>query len=408
MKTDKAYPYIENANDELRRLCEDRLKYAYGDSVPDKISERLNWEFDAISNTGVEFSFIFLRRLIEKLNLKPIDMNIRGTAGNSLVCFLLGITDIDPFQYNLSPYFMYGLNGNKEPDININLSERFLKKAASCYNDFDELAEAVWAYPNSDKQTVNIDEKTYATGLFLIPKIKNHINEPKTSTLFSEFNASSYDYDKFDSSFYKQNLLFYPILDILTELKDLTGVEPENLTFEEPEILSLFSSDFLDMHHIKFPDGTLNIIKKLKPQNFNDLVKAFGLMYGTGVWENNAGTLLEREDINLSDIISHRDDIFDYLKAEGVDEADAFNIAEEIGKGKWSSPRHKQKDEQIELLKDFNIPDWYIESCNKIGYLFPKAHSISYIKTLWRLGWYKIHYPEQYEASKEKCHIRST
>lgn len=105
----KHYPFNENNSIELRTLCERKLVQTYKD-VSSEMIERLDWKLKAIHNTNTEFAFIFLHCIIENLGLRPFNVNIQGCTGNIFVCYLLGISDIDPIQYNLSPYFVFGLD----------------------------------------------------------------------------------------------------------------------------------------------------------------------------------------------------------------------------------------------------------------------------------------------------------
>ncbi len=138
-------------------------------------------------------------------------------------------------------------------------------------------------------------------------------------------------------------------------------------------------------------------------RKFSDLVKLFGLINGTGTWTDNAEELLMKGTVSLDEIIADRDDVYDIMIKYGIDEELSFPFAEMIRKGKGFT------EEQKTDLCARGIPEWFIESCGKIKYLFPRAHSISYALQIWQLAWYKLHYPEQfYRAYLETAFISDT
>lgn len=436
----KHYPCTENDASELKRLCESKLRQIYKNSVSGKIKERLNWELEAIHNTHTEFAFLSLYHLIENLHIRPFDMNTRGCAGNVLVCFLLGISDINPIQYHLSPYFVFGFNRMKEADIVINFSKIMKEKIIAEYRNCNAPFVAFWAsmddctsaeaayaavenYQTDKSIHFSDDEKdrivgnlqglyrakeVYSSGMILIPK--GYDPEDFTPIAVAEDGRiiTYFNYYAMDNCLYKQDILDCCYLDMLERLEIITGEIPEELTYCEPEIMELFldingiwGCEELPEFKLEFQRGggeqtSMEILKKAMPKNFDELVKVYGLCHGTNVWEHNAEILLKTGTVSLHEIISSRDDIYDYLQNKGIEEETAFLVAEAVRKGIWGRGYSKKHSEYVEMMLDAGVPIWFLWSCSQIDYLFPRAHAISYTRLNWRLGWYKVHYPEQY------------
>lgn len=208
------------------------------------------------------------------------------------------------------------------------------------------------------------------------------------------------------------NLLKFDILGhdnptILRILKDLTGIDEKDIPHYDLDTMSLFSSlaklKISVKEMLNEPTGVLSIpefgtkfvremLVDTKPSTFADLIRISGLSHGTDVWLGNAKDLI-KGGLNLSQIIACRDDIMNYLIASGIESKIAFNIMEDVRKGKGIKP------DNLVVLNDNKIPEWYINSCNKIKYMFPKAHATAYVMHAWKFAWYKLNYPLEYYAS---------
>ena len=192
----------------------------------------------------------------------------------------------------------------------------------------------------------------------------------------------------------------------LKALSDITGIDVKTIPINDPETLLLFSSrEPLKCHsnYLNESTGALGIpefgtnlgrgmLKETNPKLFSDLLILSGLSHGTGVWAGNAQELIRNGTCTLREVIGCRDDIMTYLSAHGVEPLTAFKIMEDVRKG-----RKVNKDYEA-IMKQNNIPQYYIDSCNKIEYMFPKAHATAYVMMAIRVAWFKVHMPLEYYA----------
>lgn len=223
----------------------------------------------------------------------------------------------------------------------------------------------------------------------------------------SDIITTHFDYHAISSRLVKLDILGHDDPTVLKMLEDLTGVNCRTIPLDEGKVLSLFrSTDALgiDGKELGSKMGTLGIpefgtkfvrqmLEDTNPQTFSDLVMISGFSHGTDVWLNNAQDLIKSGTAKVSEVISTRDDIMLSLIQKGVNPDKAFKIMEDVRKGKGI------RQEYIPMLKEHQIPDWYIQSCQKIKYLFPKAHASAYVTMAFRIAFYKIYYPAAFYAS---------
>jgi len=190
-------------------------------------------------------------------------------------------------------------------------------------------------------------------------------------------------------------------------LYEYSGVDPMTIPMDDKATMSIFSSVKAlgvdpeelgtDVGTIGIPefgtDFVMGMLRETKPKTFAELVRISGLSHGTDVWLGNAQTLIEKKIATLSEVISCRDDIMIYLIHKGVPPSSAFKIMENVRKGKGL------KEEEEKLMREYNVPEWFIESCKKIKYLFPKAHAVAYVSMAFRIAYFKVHYPLAFYAA---------
>lgn len=220
--------------------------------------------------------------------------------------------------------------------------------------------------------------------------------------------TTHFDYHKIDSNLLKLDLLGHEAPLILKKLKEVTGVDYLTVPFYEKEVLDLFESPKSlgitpnDISGTKLgcltlpefgTDFAMRMCEDAKPKTVADLIRIAGLAHGTDVWQGNVQDLIKNGDCTLSTAICCRDDIMIYLIEKGLDKGLAFNIMEKVRKGKGLT--HEWEEE----MKKHDVPDWYIGCCNKIKYMFPKAHAAAYVLASLRIAYYKVHYPAEYYAT---------
>ena len=230
--------------------------------------------------------------------------------------------------------------------------------------------------------------------------VQHPANDMTTDTITTHF-----DYHSIDHNLLKLDILGHDDPTMIRMLQDLTGIDPVKIPLDDPQVMSLFKSTEAlgitpeqiggcPLGALGIPEfGTDFVIQMLidtKPSSFSDLVRISGLSHGTDVWLGNAQTLIEEGKATISTAICTRDDIMTYLINTGVESSLSFTIMESVRKGKGLKP------EWEEAMTAAGVPDWYIWSCKKIKYMFPKAHAAAYVMMAWRIAYCKVNYPQAY------------
>lgn len=238
--------------------------------------------------------------------------------------------------------------------------------------------------------------------VFEFTPIQYPANDSSSGTITTHF-----EYHALEDSLVKLDILGHDDPTMLRLLQDLTGVAASDISLDDQDTMAIFSSlETLGVREdqIGTPVGTLGIpefgtrfVRQMlidtSPKTFSDLVRISGLSHGTNVWTNNAQDLIRAGITDLSNVIATRDDIMSYLMLRGLEARDAFRIMEQVRKGRGLS------DDDMALLRKFKVPEWYIESCNKISYMFPKAHAVAYVTMAFRIAYFKVHYPLPFYAT---------
>ena len=337
-----------------------------------------------------------------------------------------------------------GFKGDKEPDIDLNFSGEYQSKAHK-YTEvifgagqtfragtIATLADkTAFGYVKNyyeergiHKRTCEINRITqgctgvrrstgqHPGGIIVLPMgqdinsftpVQHPANDMTTDTVTTHF-----DYHSIDHNLLKLDILGHDDPTMIRMLQDLTGIDPTKIPLDDKAVMSLFQNtealgitpsqiSGTPVGSLGIPEfGTDFVIQMLldtKPKQFSDLIRISGLGHGTDVWLGNAQTLILEGKATISTAICCRDDIMIYLINQGVESSLSFTIMESVRKGKGLKP------EWEEAMKEKNVPDWYIWSCKKIKYMFPKAHAAAYVMMAWRIAYCKINYPLAYYAA---------
>ena len=228
----------------------------------------------------------------------------------------------------------------------------------------------------------------------------------------SESTTTHYDYHVMDEQLVKLDILGHDDPTTIKLLQEYTNMEIKDIPLADKDTLKIFSSTEslgVDPEEIGTEIGTYGIpefgtgfVRQMlidtRPTTFAELVRISGLSHGTNVWLNNAQEFVRNGQATLSQIITVRDDIMNYLIDQGLDNSDAFKIMEFVRKGKpKKEPENWEK--YSNMMKEKNVPDWYIESCRRIEYMFPKGHAVAYVMMAMRIAYFKVHEPLAFYAA---------
>ena len=495
VRPDKCPPVIENSDQMLRDICYNKAHKMYGDPLPEIVQERLDRELNSIISNGYAVMYIIAQKLVWKSNEDGYLVGSRGSVGSSFVATMSGITEVNPLHaHYLCKHCQYsdfdsdlvksfsgrsgcdmpdklcprcgkplskegfdipfetflGFKGNKEPDIDLNLSGEYQSKAHK-YTEviFGEgqtfkagtigtLADkTAFGYVKNyyeergvHKRNCEIDRIVlgcvgvrrttgqHPGGIVVLPMGEQiytftPVQHP-ANDMTVDITTTHFDYHSIDHNLLKLDILGHDDPTMIRMLQDLTGVDPTQIPLDDKAVMSLFQDtsalgitpdDLVNcqLGALGIPefgtDFAMGMLIDTQPKEFSDLVRIAGLSHGTDVWLGNAQTLIQEKKATISTAICTRDDIMIYLISMGLDSEESFKIMENVRKGIVAKGKCDKWPEWKQDMIDHNVPDWYIWSCEKIKYMFPKAHAAAYVMMAWRIAYCKVFYPLAYYAA---------
>ena len=460
VRPDKRPPVIENSDEDLRKICYDKAHEMYGEAIPEIVKSRLDTELDSIIKNGYSVLYIIAQKLVWDSNDHGYLVGSRGSDFDSetvrayvdkagcdmpdMVCPVCGEPLVKD-GFNIPFETFLGFKGDKEPDIDLNFAGDYQAKAHAYteeifgkgqtfkagtigtvqlktaygyvkrYNEDHEVADMKRA--EVERLAMGCTEVRRTTGqhpggIIVLPHgeeinsftpIQHPANDEKSPI------TTHFDYHSIDHNLLKLDILGKDDPSMLRMLEDMTGFDPMDIPIGAPEVMALFQDTSSlgitpeDISGTKLgtlaipefnTDFAINMLLEAKPRYVSDLVRIAGLAHGTDVWIGNARDLIQNGTCTIQTAICNRDDIMNTLIADGLEPGMAFSIMEAVRKGKF--PKNPKHDEWCAEMRAHDVPEWYIESCEKIKYMFPKAHAAAYVVMSIRMGYYKIHFPREF------------
>lgn len=345
--------------------------------------------------------------------------------------------------FNIPFEVFLGFEGDKEPDIDLNFAGEYQATAHKYLEDifgpenvfragtigtvagktaygfvrkyFEEREFPVnkWEIERLTQCCTGVRRTTgqHPGGIIIVPRgldicdfcpVQRPANDANTDIVTTHF-----DYHSIDENLLKLDILGHDVPSMIRMLQDMTGVDPLAIPLQDPKVngifngiegLSIREEDYIFRHGTYgIPEFGTKFVRQMlddiKPARFSDLVRISGFSHGTDVWINNAQEFIRNGTATVKDAISTRDDIMNYLIAKGVPKKSAFKIMENVRKGKGVT------DEEAALMSQNAVPEWYIESCRRIQYMFPKAHAVAYVMMSYRTAYYKVYHPQAFYAA---------
>ncbi len=239
--------------------------------------------------------------------------------------------------------------------------------------------------------------------------VQHPANDMTTATI-----TTHYDYHSIDHNLLKLDILGHDDPTMIRFLQDCTGLDPKEVPLDDKNVMSLFmNTTALNLEPEQIggtklgclglpefgTDFAMQMVIDAQPKSLSHLIRISGLSHGTDVWLGNAQTLIQEGKATIDTCICCRDDIMIYLIQKGLDKSESFKIMEAVRKGKVAKGKESSWGDWKKDMADHGVPDWYIWSCEKIKYMFPKAHAAAYVMMAWRIAYCKVHYPLAYYSA---------
>ena len=316
------------------------LEQRYAGESYKEAKQHLEWESATVFAQTDAHAFRKCKKILEEWQLDCSEISGRGSMGSSIMAYLMGILDIDPISYSLYPEFVFGIKGEKMPDLELNIPGHL----------------------------IDVVKRISVGGI----QIK---------------------------------LIPHEEMGMLQRLSGQTGIPLKKVPSDDSEVLSLLTEEkksrgrrCLDIIPEFEKVSVKEMISVLKPKNFGQFCKVLGLSYGTGMWEGNGEQFAKEGLADVDSLISCREDVFEHCLSIEMSRETAYEITENIRMGRVFRNRCDQWEDWKRGMLERDTPEWFVRSCERTEYLFPRAHLVSYMRMHMRMGWFSLHFPEEFES----------
>lgn len=332
---------LYKTHERLEQICKDSVEKKFGtmsDIILSKAKERMYDELQVVRENAYAKYYLQHYDLIQYNHIKKSQYNLRGCAASSLISYLLEISHVNPLDEKVPLYyeFFLGFHGNKQPHFDMNVDT----------SSWEKVIESARLLDSTKANTFDCHSVEYK-----LPKldIKAHAN--------CELNA---------------------------RLEEKIGYYPTDGDIHSKSITEFF--DCLECTNLNM----IKIVEALQPNTFEDIVKMKGISYSTGTWTDNGEVLFRNAIADINSLITCREDVFEKMLEHGFEKETAFTIAETVQNGMFG--KENDISDLLLIMREHGVQEWYISSCQKIKYLFPRAHIAEYAQMELRSLYYKINY----------------
>lgn len=451
------YPSSESDDLAVCNIAREQAHRLYGNPLPSVVQERLEKELGFIRSGKTGFQMKLAADLVAESYKNDESVLYRGSVASSLVAMLIGITDINPLPphyrcpeckksffpvtqrkymcgpdlpdyycqnchilmvkdgYHIPYYNFFGLRGERTLDIDLCFTERGQKNAQQLMlrrYGADRVCHAGTVQSREKGNGYELITGCHPGGIIVAPE-GHSINEftPLQRVIDNDKQSrivSHYDFNSMHDVLYKMDCLRHHTPDLLYLLKRRSKIDPQQVPLKDDSVLGLFRSAVnlrIEERDPSFLVGSLGIpdfsspkaqeiLNIVQPKTVEEIIRVNGWLHGTDVWDRNFQAFIKEKIAGNLDCPASRDDILFDMLALGINEEDAFQIMETIRKGMlW---RHS---EYVDLMTKHNMPAFYVEGCQNVRYMFPKAHAVCYALSALRIAWYKQYRPEVFYSS---------
>lgn len=451
------HPSSESDDLAVCSIAREQARSLYGSPLPSAVQERLEKELGFIRSRKTGFQMKLAADLVAESYKNGESVLCRGSVASSLVAMLIGITDINPLPphyrcpkckksifpatkrkyrcgpdlpdyycknchilmekdgYHIPYYNFFGLRGERTLDIDLCFTERGQKKAQHLMlrrYGADRVCHAGTVHSREKGNGYELITGSHPGGIIVAPEghtikeftpLQTVIDNGKQPRI-----VSHYDFNSMHDVLYKMDCLRHYTPDLLYLLKRHSKIDPQQVPLKDASVLGLFRSavklgieetdSFFLVGSLGIPDFSSpkaqEILNIVQPKTVEEIIRVNGWLHGTNVWDESFRECVEEKIAGNLNCPASRDDILLDMLASGIDEENAFLIMETIRKGRlWRLPEYS------DMMAEHNVPRFYIEGCQNIRYMFPKAHTVSYVLPALRIAWYKQYQPEAFYSS---------